>query len=602
MGSFKVKLVAYFLLLSLLPLAAAFWGFSTVAARAETRRVDARLQAGLRATVAAYQQELAGADATAEALAGNPAFAGALVARDRAALERLLGTKPNVAVVGSSGFRVGRIVPGAATRQISVVGAAGVRGTIVASVPLDAALVRRLGARSGLEPSDHVVLVSHGRVAAGPPGAIGARLAGPAGAARTVSLGHKRYRLVTAGTLDEQPTATLGVASPQAAIDAANHTAVEHLLIGLLASLVLVACVAYVEGRSIVRTIRRLVDAARAIARGDLRQRVPVQGRDELALLGRTFNQMAMQLQTRLDELDAERRRLREAIARFGDALGATHDIDQLRRVIVDTAVEATGAVGGVVVADTGELVQSGYPDKGGTKLEAPLVAGRINYGSLIVFGDDFEDDDKMTLSSLAAQAVIALDNARLHRIVERQARIDGLTGLANRRQLEDQLATELSRLERFGGSLAVVLADLDDFKLVNDRYGHPAGDVVLREFARTLEEGSRDIDTAGRWGGEEFLLLLPGTDLAGAAQLAERIRHSLAERVILAGAGDAIPATASFGVAAFSTPTSADAALTAADAALYAAKRGGKNRVAAPPEPVAQDVVPSGVENRATR
>jgi diguanylate cyclase (GGDEF)-like protein len=190
-----------------------------------------------------------------------------------------------------------------------------------------------------------------------------------------------------------------------------------------------------------------------------------------------------------------------------------------------------------------------------------------------------------MTLSSLAAQAVIALDNARLHRIVERQARVDGLTGLANRRQLEDQLATELSRVERFGGTLAVVLADLDDFKRVNDRYGHPAGDVVLREFARTLEEGSRDIDTVGRWGGEEFVLLLPGTNLDGAAQLAERIRRSLEERLIHAGGEGPIPTTASFGVAAFSAPATAEAVLAAADSALYAAKRGGKNRVASPPE-----------------
>jgi diguanylate cyclase (GGDEF)-like protein len=314
-----------------------------------------------------------------------------------------------------------------------------------------------------------------------------------------------------------------------------------------------------------------------------------VQGRDELALLGRTFNQMAIQLQTRLDELDAERKRLREAIARFGDVLGATHDIDQLRSVIVDTAVEATGAVGGVLVADSGELVQSGYPDKGAAKIEAPLVAGRINYGSLLVFGDEFEEDDAMTLASLAAQAVIALDNARLHRIVERQARVDGLTGLANRRQLEDQLATELSRVERFGGTLGVVLADLDDFKTVNDRFGHPGGDVVLREFARTLEEGSRDIDTAGRWGGEEFVLLLPGTDLEGATQLAERIRRNLAERIILASGGEPIPATASFGVAAFSGAATADAVLTAVDSALYAAKRGGKNRVSAPPEAFSQ-------------
>ena len=166
---------------------------------------------------------------------------------------------------------------------------------------------------------------------------------------------------------------------------------------------------------------------------------------------------------------------------------------------------------------------------------------------------------------------------------MERQARVDGLTGLANRRQLEDQLSTELSRVERFGGSLAVVIADLDDFKTVNDRFGHPAGDLVLREFARTLADGVRDIDIAGRWGGEEFLLLLPGTDLEGAARVAERIRRAFADRFVLSTDGEPIAATASFGVAA--CPESADAAdlLRAADAALYRAKGSGKNRVSAP-------------------
>src|SRR5881396_509024 len=99
MGSFKVKLVAYFVLLSLLPLTAAFWGFATVAARAETRRVDARLQAGLRATVAAYQEELVGAAAAAEALAKRPAFERALVAGDWAAMRRLLVGRPDLSVV-----------------------------------------------------------------------------------------------------------------------------------------------------------------------------------------------------------------------------------------------------------------------------------------------------------------------------------------------------------------------------------------------------------------------------------------------------------------------------------------------------------------------
>src|SRR5439155_21870253 len=151
MGSFKVKLVVYFVLLSLLPLTAAFWGFSTVAARAETRRVDARLQAGLRATVAAYQEELAAADQAAEELARFPVFEHALVAGDRATIRRILARRPTLSVV-VGGFRVGRPIPGAATRTITVIGPHGARGAVIASIPLDANLVNRLQLRSGPDP------------------------------------------------------------------------------------------------------------------------------------------------------------------------------------------------------------------------------------------------------------------------------------------------------------------------------------------------------------------------------------------------------------------------------------------------------------------
>jgi diguanylate cyclase (GGDEF)-like protein len=193
-----------------------------------------------------------------------------------------------------------------------------------------------------------------------------------------------------------------------------------------------------------------------------------------------------------------------------------------------------------------------------------------------------------MTAVSLGSHAVVALDNARLHRIVERQALVDGLTGLANRRQSEETLASELARLERFGGTLAVVVADLDWFKDVNDRYGHPSGDAVLREFAQLLDESVRDVDLAGRWGGEEFLLILPGTDLDGGAQVAERIRLALAGRIVLSADGSPIPVTASFGVAATPPASTAAELFSAADAALYEAKRNGKNRVEVAPEAVA--------------
>jgi two-component system, cell cycle response regulator len=485
-------------------------------------------------------------------------------------------------------MRIGAHVPLAATREVAVVGPAGSRGLVIASVPLNGALVHRLELRSGLDESAHVILLDDGRIVAGPAG-ISGRLSTPSGRTATVTLARRSYRAVAAGTLQEQRSATLAVISPQSKIDTANWAAQRRLLIGLLASLAIVMLVAYVEGRAIVGSIRRLVDAARAIARGDLRQRVPVQGRDELALLGRAFNDMAFQLQTRLQELASERARLREAIDRLGDALAATHDPEQLRRVLVETAVEATGAAGGVVIGTNEEIVTVGSPDAGRERIELPLLAGQISYGSMMLFADGFSDEDRMTAASLASQAVIALEAARLHRIVSNQALVDGLTGLANRRSCEETLTTELARAERFPSPLAVVVTDLDDFKDVNDRYGHQAGDVVLREFGALLRETVRDIDVAGRWGGEEFLLVLPGTDLEGAAHVAERLRRALAARTVLSADGEPIRVTASFGVAAYTQGQTASALFSAADAALYEAKGTGKNRVSIASERVAR-------------
>ena len=154
------------------------------------------------------------------------------------------------------------------------------------------------------------------------------------------------------------------------------------------------------------------------------------------------------------------------------------------------------------------------------------------------------------------------------------EARIDALTGLANRRALEEILAAEISRAHRFAHQLAVVLLDLDRFKEINDSFGHAAGDVMLRAVSRLLTSLARQGDTVDRWGGEEFVVILPETDLAGAQRFAERLRRTIEAHAV----GD-MKTSASCGVATMLPEDSVEELLGAADQALYQAKSNGRNR-----------------------
>jgi diguanylate cyclase (GGDEF)-like protein len=200
---------------------------------------------------------------------------------------------------------------------------------------------------------------------------------------------------------------------------------------------------------------------------------------------------------------------------------------------------------------------------------------------------------------ALADQAALALAAVERRQLEEERARVsselmrtrelalqDELTGLANRRALEQMLANEVTRAQRHGRPLSILMADVDRFKSINDTYGHRAGDEVLRELARLLTDKLRSIDRAARYGGEEFFVLMPDTPLDEARRVAERVRSAVEEHTFIVDPEDDEPPfglrlTASVGVAGLpENAETLEALVEVADRALYQAKRQGRNRV----------------------
>jgi diguanylate cyclase (GGDEF)-like protein len=587
MGSFKLRLVTYFLLLALLPLVAAYVGFSEVAQRGEVAAADARLSTAIRVAQEDFKERLEDAASTARDLASAAQVQRALAARDRSTLVRTARQVPHSAFLSSEGdLLAGEKEPRVTASAVALVTArAGKRlGTVVVYLPFDQTLGDKLAKKAALDEDDAFALVGGGQVIA--PEELAGPIEVPENGPRYVGIRGETFRalgtpLVRADANRGQPAVMLLALEPKGGIDQSAGALRKRFLLFSIVAMLAVAILAYTLGRAIVRSLRELAEAAGAIARGRFDQRVPVRGRDEFAILGHAFNEMAVQLQQRHEELEAERRRFRDAIGRFGDALEATHEPYALLSVIVANTVAATGAAGGRIVVNEQEVARSGDTDAG----ESPLVVhlgpdAREGVLFLAPKADGFSQEARELAQQLGFQAAIALENARLHQLVERQANTDGLTELANRRQFEETLEGEISRAERFGGSLALVLADLDGFKQVNDRFGHQAGDDVLKSFADILRTTVRDIDLPARYGGEEFAVLLPQTDVEGARHLAERLRRGLAARPLTTQPGALVAITASFGVAAFPDAATAGGLFAAADEALYGAKRAGKNCV----------------------
>lgn len=230
------------------------------------------------------------------------------------------------------------------------------------------------------------------------------------------------------------------------------------------------------------------------------------------------------------------------------------------------------------------EFLRGAYAVK--SEIAVPLLKDDDVLGVLNVEAENsalLDEYDVNLLNALAGSVAVAIDNARLHAEVKLMAMTDVVSGLANRRAFDEVLEAEMTRASRYSHPVSLIILDLDSFKEYNDRWGHPAGDVRLREIADLLRANVREPDLAARYGGEEFAIILPNTSKGGAIQLAERLRRSAeASAPYRNGVDSPISGyTISLGVATYPDDASAtEELLHAADNAELMAKRLGKNQV----------------------
>jgi diguanylate cyclase (GGDEF)-like protein len=492
-------------------------------AHEEYARTDGRLAAELADAVRVLEGLGREARGRAVQLAASEEVQRALSRRDTASLERIAARLPGVAFEVDGARIAGAASAGGVAVPAAVVAGGDEIGRVLVNIPVAA-----IADRAALASGDRLVAGRAGPLTPSP---------------RTLTIDGRRYRALSTSGGSTRLTA-LAPQEPLAAAVRDRRLRVLLAVFGSFAAVVLLGVLAARLGQRPTRRMLRMADR-------------PPSGRGD--------------------------RRSREAAELVGNVLAAGHDVDALLPVILESAVTITGAASARLVADGNELARAGAKDGGGPPLTFALAAGPATNGMLVLYppnGRGFDEESVELAEWLAGRASIALQNAHLHRVARQLATTDELTQLANRRQFDEALAAEVLRAERFRDPVAVVVADLDNFKEINDRFGHDVGDLVLRAFAAAIRTNVRDVDLPARYGGEEFTVLLPATDADGGRQLAERLRLAVEELSLDSGGAGSVPVRSSFGVASYPAEPSASALMRAADRALYRAKAAGKNRV----------------------
>ena len=617
--SFRNRLTFFFILLVILPVLAVALVGILIVRDSEQGKTDAGLEQAQTAAEGLYRESRDRSERVAKTVEMDRELAVAVRDGDRAAVKERLedlarrggAQRVRLTLDGKEAVEAGGgdAVAPAVSRVLDAGGRpAGEMSLSVTSAQDYANLLARVtGFKVMLTQGDRIVASTFET-----PSARGLPLQGK------VDLGGESYRTTGFETRAfDGGNLSIHMLEPTDQLDTAVSDKAFFIVLILLAFLLCALAFALTAARSLQSQTSRLLAAARNIGKGDFSIQVPTEGHDEFAALGNEFNSMARQLETRLEELQLERARLQETVRRVGESLGKGLDRDALLGIVVQTAVDGVGAECGRVVMRSGpngllaEAARAGNVTSyiaavqaaesaaleageaaetqisGANALARPLNAPEPEDGLLGVIsiarpGRPFSQRQRELFEYLTNQAAISIENVDLHETIQRQAVTDELTGLFNHRRFQEVMAAEVERTRRFGQELGLIMLDIDNFKRVNDTYGHLQGDLVLREVARVLRESSREIDEPARYGGEEMAVALPQTGLQGAYDFAERVRRRIeALQIDLLDGDGALRVTASFGAA--SLPHSAkidkDALVAAADAALYRAKRSGKNR-----------------------
>jgi diguanylate cyclase (GGDEF)-like protein len=623
--SFRTRLTLFFVLIVVVPMIALGLVVARIVSDSQHAKARAQNRASAAAALADFQRLSGDGARAARALARDPALAAALrtptTADDRARASALAAQRglARVRIAGRDGALLADVGdPGGIAR-----GAVRVQPAAAAAAPVTIEASTLTADRFARTASVHGVRAVVTRGGALLASTLPASLA-PAAAARlpdrgTVTLGDTDYTAAAFHARDfgGRPTTVVVLTDTSAAASAATRG--QWIALGLLLLFLLLAFAgALLISRQLHGQLERFLVAAKRIGGGDFATVVPVEGDDEFAQLGREFNKMSSELEQRVEELADERVRLRESIQRIGATFAANLDRAALLELGTQTIVDAVQAQCGRAAIRASadgppiEAARVGDPNRDGAEQALAAAEAQVHErgdaaaalvgatsalatpisehagdpaapprGIVSVARRDrpFTAAERELVVSLARQTGLSLENVDLHEQVQRQAVTDELTGLSNHGRFQQTIAAEAAASRRFDQPLGLVMLDIDDFKRVNDTYGHQQGDLVLREVARVLRDCSREVDEPARYGGEELAVALQQTDLAGAEAIAERVRTAVEALDLsrLDGEGT-LRVTVSCGVAA-SADGDPVALVAAADAALYAAKRAGKNR-----------------------